>query len=1569
MSRNFLSFWKRKNPKRPAPQPTESGLASVNSGRERLQQSDPSNDANEHVVIRSTSLGTLVPNRTVDILQPSGDASAHPDSADSGHRVRNDSKRPNSTSFNGLPSPGTALSQRNGWNLVKEALNVVEKFGDAFPPLKAAVGAVVSIMDHVERVEGNQSDFHKLADRIRAVTKVFTTYASNAAPSVLYDRLDMIVGELVEIQMAVEAKKSRHLIKRSIATRSDVQDLIDIQGRLASLLEVMNLQNTTETLQNILRVQLGIDSLLADSAFQKLNHVPEAGINAIPDRGCMAGTRVSVLTQLQDWSRDDNAPRICWLTGPAGTGKSCIARTFARSMRADALLGGSFFCHRLTSSRATVKRIIPTLAFFLARREPKFRRALLNILQIHDVASLPIDDQIECLLTQPLKIAFNPGSSTLQRQFIVLVIDALDECPSIEETRQLVKTLLSVAIDLPIKLFITSRPDPQMRNEFEARTAPEAQRRILRLHEIDQDRVHLDISHYLAHELDVFRTRFNNEPDGNLRNDWPSRQDIESLARLSGSLFIYAATALKFIQSEDPEKRLNKLLKSSGDVGHTLTGNIDQMYALVLAPAVDRRVRMEDEILTTKTLLACIIAAKEPLCLSVIAQLLSSTCAAIRKSLAPLHSVIFVPSTDDHGVISTYHTSFADFLTSAHRAPEDMHISLCKGHAALAEGCFNLLGSQLHFDVASCRSSHLPNSAQKLAPISPALKYASLSWPHHVVEANNSQHVASEILPQHTLISVEKFLSTHFLFWLEVLSATDNVNAASGLIMSIYLSKYTARSVWPSLRNLLFDANDFVVAFKEPIQHSIPHIYVSALPSLHESSQIAAIYQPKFARRATLLVEGHDDRCRHGRTLFCLVGHTKAVTSVAVSPDGSSIASGSRDGTIRVWNAETGWLVIPPLIVCNDWVLSLAFAPDGTRLVSGSSDRVVRMWYLNTGEMAMNPMEGHKGRVHSVAFSPDGAAIASGCEDHTIRIWDPVTGALLKQLDGHSDWVCSVLFSPDGSKIVSGSRDNTIRVWDVAVGECAFKLFEGHARLVHSISFSRDGKLIASGSSDQTIRVWEADTGDLAMEPIEVHASVTSVAFSPDRKSIVCGSTDKYIRIWSTSTGELMMPPLEGHGDRVSSVAYSSDGQRIISGSTDFTVRVWDASTDILPPTHRDLLVPLLQAHTNDVLSAAFSSDGKRIVSGSSDGTIFIWDSTTGGIAIPPLVHANIVHSVAFSPNGDLIASGSADGSVCIWNAITGQQMIRSSERHTRHTAVIRSVVFSTDGNQVISGSSGCVVCVWSTITGELEQMFRGHTACVRSVACSPDGVHIVSGSHDRTIRVWNATTGEQPVNPLRGHTSFVLSVVVSPDGHRILSGSFDETLRIWDASTGEQKLCLHGHTEYIRSVAFSPHGRFVVSSSDDRTIRLWDIATGKLAMQPLHGHTGRINTVGFSPDGMHIISTSSDHTIRIWDISLVETSSTSSHFPSPSEVEPPPIGTGILKPSNGSLASFYNAAADENDGWIRGPGGELLIWVLPEHRAFLAIPPCVNLMARTRITIDTSRLVHGLEWTKCWGS
>lgn len=276
-------------------------------------------------------------------------------------------------------------------------------------------------------------------------------------------------------------------------------------------------------------------------------------------------------------------------------------------------------------------------------------------------------------------------------------------------------------------------------------------------------------------------------------------------------------------------------------------------------------------------------------------------------------------------------------------------------------------------------------------------------------------------------------------------------------------------------------------------------------------------------------------------------------------------------------------------------VYSLAISPDGKTIASGSEDGTIKLWKLESQELIYT-LAGHSRMVNSVAISGDGQTLASGSKDNTIKLWNPKTGELIRTLEGHSASVTSVAIDPSATILASGSADKTIKIWNLKTGELIRSL-SGHTGFVESVAIALDGSLLASGSRDTTIKIWNLKTGELMRTLPKNSWVVSSVAFSSDGKTLASSTCGPRIKLWDLHSGQLLHS-LNSPSSTLCSVAIGHNGQ-IIGGSSDGTIKLWDLKTGTL--------LSNIPGHNRDVVALALGPNGRAIASASLDNTIKIW--------------------------------------------------------------------------------------------------------------------------------------------------------------------------------------------------------------------------------------------------------------------------------------------------------------------------------------------------------------------------
>jgi hypothetical protein len=497
---------------------------------------------------------------------------------------------------------------------------------------------------------------------------------------------------------------------------------------------------------------------------------PGAGYQHSDRKGCLRGTRETILTEVESWTKDFDKSPVFWLNGLAGTGKTTVAQTVSERAFADGLLGASFFCSRDFQDCSDLHFIFPTLAFQLAHRYPQFRSILTSLLQSNpDIAHESLYNQMKKLIAEPLS---SLDVSTL------IVIDALDECKDAEPSSAMLSVLGQFVGRIPrVKFFITGRPEPRIRTGFRLPLLKDATN-VFVLHEVCPSLINSDIQLFLNHELSKIAQRHG-------LDRWPCDKDLNILCRRAAGLFVYAVATVKFLDSNNnlPEQQLDTIINLpectvyEGKTQFKPEMTLDLLYMSVLKtaftkedPKVDSKVRLT---------IGAVVLVVNPLPPSGIAELIGLAPREVTLFLTSVQSLLII-NEDPTQPVKPFHKSFPDFITNSSRctntrlciSPNDLQLEL-------AMGCLGLMNDRLEQNLLLLPEYALNSEVGDLQKriddhISAGLKYACQYWHSHLTETKGD---VSDVIS-----GLHIFLGEKFLAWLEVISV---LGAVRGVIIAL----------------------------------------------------------------------------------------------------------------------------------------------------------------------------------------------------------------------------------------------------------------------------------------------------------------------------------------------------------------------------------------------------------------------------------------------------------------------------------------------------------------------------------------------------------------------------------------------------------------------------------------------------------------------------------------------------------------------------------------------------------------------------------------------------------------
>jgi WD40 repeat protein len=587
-----------------------------------------------------------------------------------------------------------------------------------------------------------------------------------------------------------------------------------------------------------------------------------------------------------------------------------------------------------------------------------------------------------------------------------------------------------------------------------------------------------------------------------------------------------------------------------------------------------------------------------------------------------------------------------------------------------------------------------------------------------------------------------------------------------------------------------------------------------------------------------------------------LIGHAKPVVAVAFTPDGKRLATGSQDGTVRLWDKVNPDR--PPMILSGTIgeIKAIAISPDGQWLAAIGIDAQIKLWNLANANHPLT-LTGHAAPINTLAFSPDSQWLATASQDTTVRLWDmkaAAPGARQIRLEGHTSSVTKTVFSASGKWLATAEADykdgKSIRLWDMTTLSPLPKsiVLQGQPYVenhVSGLAFSPDEKHLAAGIS-YSLQMWDLTAKNLADTSSTIigtnNGYIYAITFSPDNRWLATSSND--LKLWDLRSLDPTQP------------------------------RSPDCQTDAGSSVCR----VFLKGHTSYIVSLNFSPQGKWLASASTDGTARLWDITD--LSIPPVVlrgHEGGVNAIAFDAEGQWLATASQDHQARLWkvpDAVVDPIVYRDSQNG------VAAVALSPEWGAVAGRDQ--IIRLWSrTDPHRPPLLLPGHTNYIRDLAFSHNGHWLASTGDDGTARLWKMTAANPATNPivLQGHSSSIDKLAISPNDHWLATGSWDTTIRLWDLTAIDPSVnsrILSGHRSAIRSLAFSRDGKYLVSGSGDgyHTVNdvfalVWDLNATDPSAHPikLSGHQDIIAGVDISPDNRWVATAGWDSTVRLWDL------------------------------------------------------------------------------------------------------
>lgn len=585
---------------------------------------------------------------------------------------------------------------------------------------------------------------------------------------------------------------------------------------------------------------------------------------------------------------------------------------------------------------------------------------------------------------------------------------------------------------------------------------------------------------------------------------------------------------------------------------------------------------------------------------------------------------------------------------------------------------------------------------------------------------------------------------------------------------------------------------------------------------------------------------------------FFHMGHTDRITSIAYSPDGHHLATGSADHTVKIWDINTG--VCTETIDFPEIVTDFSYSPDGRYLVISSCDKDLELWDVATG-MFIRKLCGHSERVNSVRYSPDGHTILSGSSDGTAKLWSVRTGKCLGTMYTFSI-LTSVKYSFNGYYAILGLKNGEVNLWDLTLSP---KLL-----YVQTLNYSQTGTTLSSNcfqddehiittSFDGNTKIWDLNSETCTESNLPNIHKLYIASYSYDGRYLATGSDDGDVKLWDVATG-ICMQTLH-LSKTITALSYSPSAQHIVIGFSNGTIKIWDVGTGVCIQTFGGF-----REYSGYNISADFSPDGQYAMIGSSDGTVRKWNIELGTCQQIIADHKGWVKSVTYSPNGTDIVTVAEDNSCKIWDAQTGQY--KHSVKGFHH----RFITYSPDSNYIVTDTAEDITI--SNVSGTKPRTLTG----TRALCYSPNGLYMAVLSTSNTIKILDTTSNKLSKVLDFSHLTdcyFFDFMNYSPDGRSIAlvaGNAHDVSINVINIKTKERKIL--GSGSKVSSIVYASDSTHIVAGYQNGKVKVWNVDTKTCShsfnVDPL---MDPIRHVCCSPDGHHIGAVLSDGSFELWNI------------------------------------------------------------------------------------------------------